>query len=105
MVSLFPWMVSFFSSDPGEFVRVGNDPNRLNLPVLHIQNQNEECFFSCTVGFLHQILGIHRTPKHPVGDGKQVGSVGFKGFHAASRFSLSLFHLSSANRDSTWERL
>ena len=41
-------MVSFFSSDPAEFVRVGNDPNRLNLPMLHIQDQDREGFFART---------------------------------------------------------
>jgi len=38
------------------------------------------------VGLLHHILSIHRTPEHAVGDGKEVGPVGFKGFH---RYFLS----------------
>ena len=36
------------------------------------------------VCLLHHILGIHRTPEHTVGDGKEVGTIGFKGFHSAS---------------------
>ena len=40
--------VAVFSSDPGEFVRVGNDPDRLDLLLLHIQNQNGEGFFAST---------------------------------------------------------
>jgi hypothetical protein len=31
-----------FSSDPCEFFRVGNDPNRLNLPFRHIDGQDGE---------------------------------------------------------------
>ena len=38
------------------------------------------------VGLLHHILSIHRTPEHAVGDGKQVGPVGFKGFHSFPAF-------------------
>ena len=30
------------ASDPCEFVRVGNDPNRLNLPFLHLNGQDGE---------------------------------------------------------------
>ena len=36
-----------FSSDPCEFFRVGNDPNRLNLPFLHINGQDGECLTAC----------------------------------------------------------
>src|SRR6266508_359120 len=36
------------------------------------------------VGLLHDILGIHRTPEHAVGDGKQIGTIGLEGFHPAS---------------------
>ena len=32
-----------FSSDPCEFFRIGNDANRLNLPLLHINGQDGEC--------------------------------------------------------------
>src|SRR5947208_4052985 len=39
------------------------------------------------VGFLHHILSIHRTPQHAVGDGKEVGTIGFKGFHSVSSCS------------------
>ena len=35
--------LSRFSSDPCEFFRVGNDANRLNLPLLHINGQDGEC--------------------------------------------------------------
>ncbi len=37
---------SFFSSDPCELIRVGNDANRLNLPLLHINGKDVECFFA-----------------------------------------------------------
>lgn len=30
------------------------------------------------IGFLHHVLRIHRTAQHPVSDGEEVGSVGFK---------------------------
>ena len=33
---------SRFSSDPCEFFRVGNDANRLNTPLLHINGQDGE---------------------------------------------------------------
>src|SRR6266567_3434922 len=33
------------------------------------------------VRLLHQILSIHRTAEHTVGDGKEVGPIAFKGFH------------------------
>jgi hypothetical protein len=36
---------SFFSSNPCEFLRVGNDANRLHLPLLHINGEDVECFF------------------------------------------------------------
>src|SRR5438270_10278603 len=38
------------------------------------------------VGFLHHILSIHRTTEHAVGDGKEVGTIGFKGFHSVSSY-------------------
>jgi len=31
-----------FSLDPCEFFRVGNNPNRLNMPFLHINGQDGE---------------------------------------------------------------
>jgi hypothetical protein len=34
--------LSRFSSDPREFFRVGNDSNRLNTPLLHINGQDGE---------------------------------------------------------------
>jgi len=34
--------LSRFSSDPCEFFRVGNDPKRLNPPLLHINGQDGE---------------------------------------------------------------
>src|SRR4029450_11988997 len=34
------------------------------------------------VGLLHHILSIHRAPQHAVGNGEEVGTIGFKGFHA-----------------------
>ncbi len=37
---------SLFSSDPCELIRVGNDANRLNLPLLHINGKDVECFFA-----------------------------------------------------------
>src|SRR5262249_42976595 len=40
MLYLFASVGSFFSSNPGEFVRVSNDTNRLNLVVLHLHSQN-----------------------------------------------------------------
>src|SRR6266496_6629318 len=42
------------------------------------------------VGFLHDILGIHRAPEHAVGDGKQVGTIGFKGFHSAFSYESTM---------------
>jgi hypothetical protein len=41
------------------------------------------------IGPLHQILYIHRRAEQAGGDGKQVGPIGFKGFHAGSRLSTS----------------
>ena len=38
--------LSRFSSDPREFFRVGNDANRLDLPLLHLNGQDGECFFA-----------------------------------------------------------
>src|SRR6266576_2372877 len=38
--------LSRFSSDPREFFRVGNDANRLDLPLLHLNAQDGECFFA-----------------------------------------------------------
>jgi hypothetical protein len=35
-------VVLCFSLDSCEFVRVGNDPNRLNLPFLHLNGQDGE---------------------------------------------------------------
>src|SRR5713226_5739382 len=35
-----------FSSNPCELIRVGNDANRLNLPLLHINGKDVECFFA-----------------------------------------------------------
>lgn len=35
--------LSRFSSDPREFFRVGNDANRLDLPLLHLNGQDGEC--------------------------------------------------------------
>ena len=40
-----------FSSDPCEFFRVGNDANRLNLPLLHINGQDGECLTACAESF------------------------------------------------------
>src|SRR5437764_5054830 len=34
--------LSRFSSDSCEFFRIGNDPNRLNLPLLHINGQGSD---------------------------------------------------------------
>src|SRR6266566_5392161 len=38
--------IASFSSDVCEFIRVGNDANRLNLPLLHINSEDGECFFA-----------------------------------------------------------
>ena len=37
--------LSRFSSDPREFFRVGNDANRLDLPLLHLNGQDGKYFF------------------------------------------------------------
>src|SRR6266536_3119329 len=61
-------------------------------------NGGQKCFIridalswrglSVQVGFLHDVLGIHCTSQHAVGDGKELRTIGLKLFH---------HHISSAS--------
>src|SRR5579859_669640 len=48
------------------------------------------CSLRPQIGLLHHVLSIHHTPKHTIGDRKEVRPIGFKGFHSV--FSLSSTH-------------
>src|SRR6266700_2496602 len=49
------------------------------------------------VGLLHHILSIHRTAKHAVGDGEEVGPVAFKGFHECFPPFVDSYKLTSSH--------
>src|SRR5260370_23355866 len=63
---------------PRERLSVCSEEQLLKQGLLKIVSRSRGRGLVAQVGLLHNILSIHRTAEHAVGDGKEVGPIAFK---------------------------